>query len=130
MSKRHGRKRYSYRRVITKCAVSCLAGLMENPSKTALVGLLSLVSIWLILTKSLPYALAPTRPDTALALNPNNPAALLAKAEELRVKLVAITSAGSERARGTGKEGHEERPNTLSNLPVAKEGGDEPLGER
>ncbi len=130
MSRRQGHRRHSYRRNLLRWIVSHSASLIENPSKTALVGILSLVSLWLILTKSLPYALAPTHPDAALALNPNNPVALLVKAEELRVKLVALTSIGAEKTRGSEDDGHEERATALSSLPVAKESGDEPFGER
>ena len=88
------------------------------------------MSLWLVVTKSLPYALAPTRPDTALALNPNNPVALLVKAEERRAKLVALSSIGGEKAKGAEDDGRDGRSNTLSRLPEAKESGDEPLGER
>jgi hypothetical protein len=65
MSDRQGRKRQSYRRRITGRIARLWAALLEKPSRSALVGLLSLMSLWLVLTKSLPYALAPTRPDTA-----------------------------------------------------------------
>ncbi len=130
MSRRHERKRHSYRRGIARWTVSCWAVLSENPTRTAVVGVVSLVSLWLVLTKSLPYALAPTRPDAALALNPNNPVALIVKAEELRGRLVEITSIGAEKTKGTEVDGHEERADTISDLPEAKESGDEPLGER
>ncbi len=130
MSKRHERKRHSYRRIIERWIASYWAVLSENPSRTATVGVVSLVSLWLVLTKSLPYALAPGGPDAALALNPNNPVALLVKAEQLRGRLVEITSIGAEKTKGTEEVGREERANTLSNLPEAKESGDEPLGER
>lgn len=130
MSDRQGRKRQSYRRRITGPIARLWAALLEKPSRSALVGLLSLMSLWLVLTKSLPYALAPTRPDAALALNANNPVALLVKAEERRAKLVALTSIGVEKARGTEDDGREQRSNMLSRLPEAKESGDEPLGER
>ena len=127
MSQRQGRKRQSYRRRITGPIARLWAALLENPSKSALVGFLSLMFLWLVLTKSLPYALAPNSPDTALALNPNNPVALLAKAEEHRAKLVALTSIGLEKPKGTEDDGREERSNTLSRLPKAKESEAEPL---
>jgi hypothetical protein len=127
MSQRQGRKRQSYRRRITGRIARLWAALLENPSRSALVGLLSLMFLWLVLTKSLPYALAPNSPDTALALNPNNPVALLVKAEEHRAKLVALTNFGVEKPKGMEDGGREERFNTLSRLPEAKESGGEPL---
>ena len=130
MSKRHGRRRQSYKGSIARWIASCWAVLSERPSRTAVVGVVSLVSLWIVLTKSLPYALAPARPDAALALNPNNPVALLAKAEQLRGRLVEITGIGAKKTKGTEGDGHEERASTLSDLPEAKESGDEPLGER
>jgi hypothetical protein len=84
------------------------------------------MSLWLVLTKSLPYALAPTRADAALTLNPNNPVALLVKAEERRTKLIALASIGAEKAKGTADDVRGERSDTLSNLPEAQES--EPLG--
>ena len=125
MSKRQGRKRRLYS--ITRHVASLWAPLTENPSRFALVGVISLISLWLVLTKSLPYALAPTRADAALALNPNNPVALLVKAEERRTKLISLVSIGAERAKGTEDERRGERSNTLSALPEARE--DEPLRE-
>jgi hypothetical protein len=50
------------------------------------------MSIWAILTKSLPYALGPTQPDLALKLNPNNPIALITKAELLRTKFIELAT--------------------------------------
>ena len=127
MTKRQGRKRRLYRERITRHIASLWAALTDNPSRSVLVGVISLISLWLVLTKSLPYALAPTRADAALALNPNNPVALLVKAEEHRAKLISLVSIGAERAKGTEDERREERSNTLSTLPEARE--DEPLGE-
>ena len=129
MSERQGRKRHSYRRRLSGHIASLWAVLIENPSRSALVGVLSLMSLWLVITKSLPYALAPVQPDAALAFNPNNPMALLSKAEKRREKLVAITGIGAEKASGPEETRREERSNTLSSLPEAKESGTE-LGER
>lgn len=128
MSKQRRRKRHSYRLWIMRPLVSFWGALIGNPSRSVLVGVLSLVSLWLVLTKSLPYALATRRPDAALALNPNNPVALLAKAEERRAKLVALSSFGLEKVKGTQDDARGERSDTLSSLPEAKEGGDD--GER
>ena len=55
------------------------------------------------MTRSLPYALGSTQPDLALRLNPDNPVALIAKAESLRKKLVELATIG-ERTRSAGHE--------------------------
>ena len=123
------RNRHSYKRRITAHLASLWAALMENPPRSALVGAISLICLWLVLTGSLPYALAPTQPDAALALNPNNPVALLREAEERRTKLVAITGIGAEKPNGTEDAKREERSNTLSTLPEAK-GSENELRER
>ena len=123
------RNRHSYKRRITAHLASLWAALMENPPRSALVGAISLICLWIVLTGSLPYALAPTQPNAALALNPNNPVALLRKAEERRTKLVAITGIGAEKPNGTEDAKREERSNTLSTLPEAK-GSENELRER
>ncbi len=105
------------------------AALIENPARSTFVGAISLICLWLVLTASLPYALAPTQPDAALALNPNNPLALLREADERRTKLVAITGIGAEKPNGTEDAKREERSNTLSTLPEAK-GSENELRER
>jgi hypothetical protein len=90
------------------------------------------VAVWLIVTKSLPYALAPSQPDLALALNSNNPAALVAKAEEFKKQLVALISVGDEQSKPEDVNPPETAANTLSRLPAVKgsAGGIEPVGER
>ena len=75
-------------------AASRVGGLTAHPLRTGLLGLFAFTAVWTILTKSLPYALAPTQPELALRLNPNNPVALVTKAEGLRNKLWALPSAG------------------------------------
>ena len=64
-----------------------------HPIRSLCFGGLGLVLFWLVLTKSLPYALAPSAPDVALALNSGNPAALIAAAEELHARLLMATGA-------------------------------------
>ncbi len=54
------------------------------------------VLVWLVVTKSLPFALAPGSPDLALWLSPGNPAALVSKAEALRERLLAQTISALE----------------------------------
>ena len=67
-------------------AASRVEVLIAHPFRTGGIGVLSLALLSIILTKSLPYALAAIEPDVALALNPNNPAALIAKAEVAQAK--------------------------------------------
>ena len=57
---------------------------------------------WLVLSKSLPYALAPSEPELALALNPNNPPALIAKAEKVHAELLAATGGQAESSLAAG----------------------------
>ena len=66
-----------------------LSPLRAAPLQFAVLAGLSLVLSWLVLTKSLPYALALSDPETALALNSNNPAALIAKAEKVHAQFLA-----------------------------------------
>ena len=66
-----------------------LARLRTHPTRAGLIGALGLALAWLTLTKSLPFALAPIAPDWALALNPNNPAALIAKARQISERMIS-----------------------------------------
>lgn len=69
---------------------------------------------WLILAKSLPFALAPSDPDLALALNAHNPAALLAKARELRESVLHSAPASESReAKETTAAPMHDRPSSL-----------------
>ena len=111
MSKSHGRKQPSYASAIARRVARRCEGLTAHPLRAGAVGFLTFVAFWVIFTKSLPYALAPTQPDVALALNPNNPVALLAEAEELRAKLVALTGIKAEKPNGGEGESHEPRAN-------------------
>ncbi len=84
---------------------------------------------WVVVTKSLPYALAPSYPDTALGLNPNNPAALMVKAEQIRQRLLNLSGAlertGSQETAGLPKR------DTIAHLPEARSANlSEPQGER
>ena len=123
------RNRHSYKRHITANLASLWAALMENPTRSTLVGVISLICLWLVLTGSLPYALAPTQPDVALTLNPNNPVALLREVEERRTKLVALSGIRAEKPNEIEDAKGEERSNTLSTLPEAK-GSENELRER
>jgi hypothetical protein len=86
-----------------------LRELQAHPLRAGGVGLLFLALLWLVLTTSLPAALAPTNPDLALAFNARTPAALVAKAEALRSELLALVDGPGEpapdAARGAGQKG-------------------------
>jgi len=94
------------------------AGLIADPFRTGVTGVLGLVLLWIVLTKSLPYALATAQPDVALALNPDNPSALIAKSEALKKSLVALESAGVEKAKASEDKASGERPDTF--LPSSR----------
>jgi len=57
------------------------------------LGAAGLALIYAIATRSLPEVIATTNPDLALRLSPNHSDALLAKAEALRTKLLALSDA-------------------------------------
>jgi hypothetical protein len=100
-----------------------------DPRPYALLGVLGLFLCWMVITKSLPYALAPSFPDVALGLNPDNPSALMVKAAQIRQQISAI-SGGPEKA-GSQETAAPSNRNTIAHLPEAKSGGlAEPRGER
>ncbi|MFZ1110237.1 MAG: hypothetical protein WAN43_18050 [Rhodomicrobium sp.] len=110
---------------------NAFAGVIRSPLRAAFIGALSLVALWLVLARSLPYALAPVAPDLALALNPNNPAALLAKAEAAKKKLLDILGAAEEAPKtGEAVSPSDGTADTLSRLPEVKGAAAEPVGER
>src|SRR5258708_39580863 len=109
MSRRHGRRRHSRVGVIINRVASAWASRIARPLRAGLVGVLSFAALWVVLTKSLPYALAPGQPDVALALSPNNPVALMAKAERLEQRLVALTGGGTEPTKAGEDEASEGR---------------------
>jgi hypothetical protein len=80
---------------LIRSACSTVSGLTSQPLRVGLLSLLISTAIWAILTKSLPYALASSQPDLALKFNPNNPVALVTKAESLRTKLPALATPGN-----------------------------------
>ena len=79
--------------VVVETLKSRLSRLRANPLRFASFAALGLALFLLVLTKSLPYALALSAPDLALALNPNNPVALIAKAELVRAQLLKAKGA-------------------------------------
>ncbi len=66
--------------------------------------------VTLIVTTSLPFALAPAFPRLALTLNPNNPEALLAEADHLREALLKTSASSNASADGTGEESDPTNP--------------------
>ena len=103
--------------VVFKAQRKGLSRLRANPLRAACFGGLGLVLFWLVLSRSLPYALALYAPNLALALNPNNPAALIANAENVRSELLKAKGYEPiELAEGSFEEG------TLPDLPEAKSG--------
>lgn len=62
------------------------------PQQLGILALASLGLAWLILTKTLPYALAATAPETALWLSPEHPAALVVIAERHRTRLLELAN--------------------------------------
>ena len=98
---------------------SSVSRLRAHPIRSTCFAALSLLLFWVVLTKSLPYALATANPDLALVLNPNNPAALMAKAESVHTQLLqakgVIEEAGS-------KKGDPAKSGDIANLPKDKGG--------
>jgi hypothetical protein len=79
--------------------------------------------VWLVLAKSLPFALAPSSPDLALALDPSNPAALVAKAQEIRNELLALGSPWPEQNRAEAGAPSSQRSQFSARLPETNGGG-------
>jgi hypothetical protein len=65
------------------------SALASNPRRTVVVSGVGLLLLWLVVTRSLSYAIAEASPEAALWLNPQLPRALLALADREREKLVA-----------------------------------------
>ena len=84
MSRRHSRWRPLRAR-----AVEALSPVSRNPRRAAVIVIVGLLLTWLVVTKSLAYALAEISPEFALWLNPNLPRALLTLANREREKLIA-----------------------------------------
>jgi hypothetical protein len=129
MSSHRSRKKRPQRRSIAERLKAPLARVIEHPFRAGFIAALSLTALWLVLTASLPYALAPQNPDAALALNDKNPAALLAKAEALKKKLPAIFGGGGAKAEQKERAA-DGSADTLSNLPQAQVTSAEAAGER
>ena len=126
MARKHRRHRQR-RAALLNWFSGSTARLRAHPFRAGLFGAVGAVLVWLTLIKSLPFALASASPDLALALNPNNPAALIVKAQQIRERLLAQRRAAPDRS----ESGVRQQVNTLEKLPEAVAGGDgdEPGGE-
>src|SRR5208337_3522186 len=127
---RHRRGRHGYG--LLSGLKSRLVRLRAHPLRLALMGTLSLALVWLVLTKSLPFALAPAAPDLALALDPGNPVALVVKARQISERLLAQSSVTQGPAEAQERSAPGGGDNTLARLPEAAGSGGpgEPLGDR
>jgi hypothetical protein len=118
MSKHRRRRTSSPRSFVRRHMVSAASILSEHPLRACGIGLLCVAALWIVLTKSLPYALAPHHADAALALNPNNPIALIAKAEEKKKKLVELLGLDGEASKEQERT-ETDSANVLFSLPEA-----------
>lgn len=99
---------------------STLSSMRANPTPCAVLGGLGLLLCWLVITNSLPYALAPSFPDIAVSLNPNNPVALMVKADKVRQQVLNLS--GSPEQTKSGETAAPSKPDTIAHLPEANSG--------
>lgn len=136
MSERRRRRRsnglQAFLRTVGAQASFWVYAIGANPIHAAALATMSLGLLSLIAITTLPYALAKSHPDLALALVPGHPAALIVKAERLRAELLALTRAEPSRAeppragRADGEPAAApslagEPGDTIKNLPEATE---------
>ena len=95
-----------------------LARLRHHPLRLTLIVAFGSALTWLVVTKSLPFALAPAAPELALALDPNNPAALIARARQIGKRILEQSAASSEAAEP--KDSAAQQFDTIAGLPEAK----------
>jgi hypothetical protein len=104
--------------MLPEAVENIFAAICADPRPYAFLGGVGLFLCWLVITKSLPYALAPSFPDVALGLNPDNPAALMVKAEQIRQRVLklpgVLEQGGSQETRVPAKQ------DTIVHLPEAK----------
>lgn len=117
---RHRRRRQSQGR-FSGVVRAKIGSITAHPARALFAALLGFFLCWAVLTKSLPYGLAASQPDLALALNSNNPNALIGKAEETREKLLSIMgiepqAKNQEDAQGPGED---IKAGTIAKLPQA-----------
>jgi hypothetical protein len=111
MKRRPHRK---HRRAELDPVMSRILLMAAHPRRSALLAALCLALVWLVLTKSLPYAVAPLNPDAALFLNAHNPTALMRKAERSREQ---VTRQG--KATDTSRPEGDAAADTIALLPKA-----------
>ncbi len=109
MSRKHSRKRPE-ESALHRAVRHGFETAQAHPLRLFFFALLNACLVWAVLTKSLPYVLAASAPDSALALNPNNPEALVAKAGRSRERLLSLM------------EGERKQPNRESGRAIAKPG--------
>jgi hypothetical protein len=93
-----------------------ISGLIAHPIQTTVLSLASVLLLYFIATQSLPFAIASRNPDLAIFLNSQHPAGLMAKAQQLRQRLLELTVLSD----GPSEEAAQ-RPatgNSLEALPV------------
>jgi hypothetical protein len=83
-------RRHSLLRPFRHQTREAFSAVSSHPRRAVLVAGVGLLLIWLVLTKSLAFALAEDSPEFALWLNPKLPRALLTLANRSRDKLIAI----------------------------------------
>ena len=108
------------RRVNWEGVLITLAPIIADGGRFAFLSAFGLFLFWVVMAKSLPYAFARLSPDTALFLSPNNPAALMAKAERVRDKLLKASTPPSVSASQVSESA---TLNTIAKLPEDKSGG-------
>lgn len=79
-------------RLLRDAAVRRFLTLASHPARALTLAAIAIGLAWLIVTKSLSYAVAERSPDLALWLDPRQPLALLERAERARTKLLKATS--------------------------------------
>ena len=125
MPQSHGRRR---RRVSAGSGWTDgpIAKLRTHPLRGALFGAIGLLLSWLTLAKTLPFALASLNPDYALALNPSNPAALIAKATLVRERMLAPKADAAPQGTVSGQpvDAFEKLPPAESKSGEAGHGGE------
>jgi hypothetical protein len=74
-------------------AAETISDAARRPARAGSIAFIAVLFSWLVLAKSLPFALAETAPDLALRLNPNHPVALLTLADRAYARLLALPPA-------------------------------------
>ena len=121
MSRRHRlqRKPLAIAAFLRESARHQGALLSRQPLRSLGFALLALFLVWLVLTKSLPYALASRAPDTALALNSNNPEAIATKAALARGQLLRLMGLPGAQAAQPASGQRGTASDTIGSLPEA-----------